>query len=731
MISHSPPTRIDLDVGEQPSTDKQNRSEHFDSAFPAPSALELRACMVSDPPLRRRNPSPQARHPYSPSLTRRILNLRGFTFTATIRIILFALFLRPVLAQAPGNDIISWPSGLLLLASILYAGLGTESDSLWVLDPSIGIFLGNGLPIFSLKAMRRVEWVSNACHFLSDIRSTHGKSNFWIRSNEITAAARAEALKKTSSVLPPVTYKHLATPPDKSLWRLTSEGLIIPANWTPVSPGWSPVTPSSLSIKPSLLDPPSARDFLLFAATDYHLFRDWAVNVYQGDELQFSTLWMPHNSVIDVDSEDKALAVVAAHMVRRPYSQTQLRDSAKNEGSTDQGPWSLNLVGVNLDAPVCAIDFHSYSSTSAKVSASLNELARAYYRVVQHVKQHAIAFDALDSGQLATVNIGQSLWIAILGGELLDKGRVTFQNLPGRRSIKDISADEAYLDRVQAVLEAIEPYANTPKFFDLVFSGGASRWPTYAFLFAGLCGQMIICYFLSVGTVTLANTLYSGRLTDWHTLFFGRTPRTSEPGMKMLVPDAGSKELMVVATFDRSSPRAPQGLTPGLFLNGFGLLAAILGAVFQEQTRKTLGFGPTVPTATWVIYTSITLSLGMSLLILALSILQQLDARTWFDDSERPTRWAIYSTVFPSLVICALAAFFARCRLGHLWPILDALTWLSGLPLGIIENGRMISIDDNYLHLVLVNRWMLGAVASSVGSSLDGATGTTGICWRY
>jgi len=198
--------------------------------------------------------------------------------------------------------------------------------------------------------------------------------------------------------------------------------------------------------------------------------------------------------------------------------------------------------------------------------------------------------------------------------------------------------------------------------------------------------------------------------------------------MKMFVPDSGSKEPMVVATFDRSSPRAPQALTPGLFLNAFGLLAAILGAIFQEQTRNTLGFGPTVPTATWVVYTSIALSLGMSLLIVTLSIFQQLEERTWFNDSERPTRWAIYSTVFASLVICTLAAFFTRCHLGQMWPVLDALTWLSGLPLGIIENGRMISIDDNFLHLVLVNRWMLGAVASTLG---NGATGTNEICWRH
>jgi hypothetical protein len=71
---------------------------------------------------------------------------------------------------------------------------------------------------------------------------------------------------------------------------------------------------------------------------------------------------------------------------------------------------------------------------------------------------------------------------------IIDKGRVAFQNLPGRWTIKDNPAGEANLGRVQAVLEAVEPYANTPKFFDLVFGGGADRWPTYAILFTGLCG---------------------------------------------------------------------------------------------------------------------------------------------------------------------------------------------------------------------------------------------------
>ena len=281
----------------------------------------------------------------------------------------------------------------------------------------------------------------------------------------------------------------------------------------------------------------------------------------------------------------------------------------------------------------------------------------------------------------------------------------------------------------EAVLDALEPHTNTSEFSNLVFSGGADRGPTYAFLIAGLCGQIIICYFLSVGTsaglwtsVALANSLYAGRLTDWHTMFFGRTSRTSEPGMKMYVPESPSKKVMVVATLDRSSPRAVAGLSPGFLLNTCGLAAAVFGAVFQDQTRASLGFGPSTPTAKWVVYTSIALSLGISLLIFVLTALQQLRERTWTDDSERPTRWATYSNILASLVICTLATFFMRGHFEYLWPILDALNWLSGFPLGVLENGRMISIDDNYLHLILLNRWILGAVSSAVGSSIGRST---------
>ncbi|KAJ3875171.1 hypothetical protein F5051DRAFT_414851 [Lentinula edodes] len=49
-------------------------------------------------------------------------------------------FARTVLAQVLVNDVVSWPLGLFLLASILYAALGTSPDRLCEIEPSSGIF---------------------------------------------------------------------------------------------------------------------------------------------------------------------------------------------------------------------------------------------------------------------------------------------------------------------------------------------------------------------------------------------------------------------------------------------------------------------------------------------------------------------------------------------------------------------------------------------------------------
>ncbi|KAH8092218.1 hypothetical protein BXZ70DRAFT_464708 [Cristinia sonorae] len=628
----------------------------------------------------------------------------------------------PVLAQAPVNDVISWPSGLLLLASVLYAALGTNCETLWDIDPSIGPFIWSGLPLLSLSPMKRVNWVSNACHFVSGIRTANGKSNFWIRSEEVTSAARSEALRKVTSLIHPVMYEGLEEPLDETLWRITSAGLVQREAIVPISPNLPP--------KPT---PPSARDFLLFAAIDYHVFRKWEVMIYQRGGLAFSTKGMPASSVVDVESEEEALLVVAAQMVRRPHSQSPLRGQAKNEGSSDIGPYTLYLDTISLDKPACAIDFHSYSPDSAKVSASLTELAGAYFRVVQYIKRSVDTPGWHVNGEVAKVSVGQTVWIAILGGALLDKGRLTIQNLPGRWGILGVSADEAYLSRIESILEALEPHVNTSEFFDLVFSGGTSRRSTWPFLIAGLCGQVIICYFLSVGTsagvwtsVALSNSLYVGKLTDWHSAFTGKVKANEEPGLKMYVPRSPNKELMCIATLDRSPPKTPT-LRPGVLLNLFGVAAAILGTIFQSDTRDSLGFGPITFTPPWVVYTSAGLSIGTSGLILLTIVLQQLRERTWRDHSELPQRWVVYTTLGASVVVSGLAVFFMQCRVAKLWPVLDAVTWLSGMPLGMLENGRMIAVDDNLLHLALLNRWIMGAVASSVGSSGDNGAG---VCWK-
>ena len=621
--------------------------------------------------------------------------------------------IHPVLAQAPVNDVVSWPSGLLLLASVLYAALGTPPDKIWEIEPAIGWFLCSGLPMISIPMMQRVNWVASACHFVPGIRTAYGKSNFWIQADQVTALARSEALRKVLQCLQCVLYVYPEPSTiDPSLWSSTPEGLVIPAPNTSgplISP---PIKPSSAT--------PSAHDFLLFAAIDYHVFREWEVVIKKGGQVVFSTKNMPASSVVDVDSEEFALFVVAAQLVRRPHSQSKLHALACNDSDKKEGPYTLDLDKdpVKYDTPICAVDFHSYAPEGSKVTASLTELATAYYRVVQYIKQNS---DPSNSLKLAQISVGQTLWIAILGGVLLDKGRLTIQNLHGRWGMKEVTADEAYLTRIETVLAEIGEYANKPAFFDLVFSGGLNRRSAYPFLIAGLFGQMIVCYFLSVGTsagvwtsVALSNSLYAGRLTDWHSLYYGKTAVTDEPGMKMYVP--GSQELMAIATFDRSSPK--QGsLRPGILLNTFGLAAAIFGAVFQGPTRDALNFGPFSPTPGWVVYTSVVLCMGTTMLIAVTLALQQLWEKTWADDSEFPTRCMAYTTLPCSVIVSGLAVWFQYSGLRRFWPILDALTWVSGMPLGMLENGRMFSVDDNMLHLVLLNRWIMGAVASSVGSA--------------
>jgi hypothetical protein len=636
------------------------------------------------------------------------------------------------------NDVVSWPSGLLLLATVLYAALGTSPDLLWEIEPVTGFFLFSGLPKISLPTMWRVNWVASACHFVPGIQSAFGRSNFWVCSNEVTTEARAKALEKALSQLHCITYRSPGTPLDETIWSITSSGMLTKPRLVPSSP--------LHEIKCPL---PIARDFLLFAAIDYHAFRDWEVQIYSKGSMVFSTKNMTHYAVIDVYSEEDAVQVVAAQMVRRPHSQSPLRGLATKTSDDQCGPYVLDLDIIDRNIPICAIDFHSYAPEDRKVSATLSELGRSYFRVVRYLNDNSPRDIGL-SGQIARIEVGQTLWIAILGGITLDLGRLTIQNLPGKWGCRDLSpagrnlspvdrdlpavgkellAADSYLGRIDAILELLEPYAGTEtQFSDLVFSGGINRRSAIPFFIAGLVGQIIVCYFLSVGTsagiwtsLALANSLYAGRLTDWHSIYYSkRAPETGndQPGMKMYLPGSARKELMAIATFDRSTPKEGSSLRPGFFLSLVGLAAAILGAIFQEKTRATLSFSPTTPTPPWVVYTSVVLCIGTTILILSMLIVQQLHAKTWADDSEFPTRLMTYSTFPSSIAVCALAVTFRLKGWEHLWPVLDVITFLSGFPLGMIENGRLFAADENMLHLVLLNRWMMGAVGSSLGSSL-------------
>ncbi|CAL1697358.1 unnamed protein product [Somion occarium] len=590
------------------------------------------------------------------------------------------------------------------------------------MEPTTGLFIGSGLPFFSLPTMRKVTWVSPACHFISDIRTASGISNFWVRANEVSQNVRSLCLESALKDIPPA---YPATPNvsiDESVWKVNEWGLLerrsLAGKPIPRSPLPSP-SESKLSGKPSI---PSAHDFLLFAAIDYHVFREWTVHIVRKKQRVFSTEGSGHHCVFDVSSEEDAMPIVAAQIVHRPTSQSNLRPFSEFKGTSedDLSPYTLEIDRFwKSDAPVCHIDFHSYAPREHSTKASLRELAGAYFRVVQYLKQDKYRCMV---GEVAQISVGQSLWIAILGGALLDKGRTSFQNLPGRRILKSVSADEAYQDRVEAVLKEIEPCVNKQVFDDMVFSGGVSRAPAMPLLVTGLVGQILVCYFLAVDTsagvwtsVALSNSLFAGKLTDLHTLYFGKTHDTAEPGMKMRLPSNPS-QLMVIATLDRSAP-SERKLRPGFLLNLLGLIGATLGTVFQNQTRDALGFAPFEPCRPWVVYTAAGISLSAASLVLLMLFNQQRRSRDWFNQSEFPTRIAVYSTLTTALGISVLTIVFRLRGLTRFWPILDVLTWISGLPLGAIENGRMISIDRNMLHLLLTLRWLMGAMASAMGSS--------------
>jgi uncharacterized membrane protein len=553
--------------------------------------------------------------------------------------------------------------------------------------------------------MQRVAWIANACHFVPGIRKAYGTSNIWIPSELVSQSARAEAFDKALAALSPVVYEPSNYAIDNTLWTVNSAGLFEVA------------TPTSCSsFRVDIPISPSARDFLLFAAIHYHAFWEWEVQVRWKGELAFTTKGTDSHALFDVDSETMALPVVVAQLVRRPHAQSPLRGIAHHEGDHEYGPYTISLDSLSRTDPACAIDFHSYTKESSKVSASLNELAGAYYRVMQYIKHS----DPPAPGLTAHIQVGQTLWIAILGGAVLDTGRLTIQNLPGSWGVKNTSPDEAYLSRITAILDALKPYAKQISFFNYVFSGGSARQMAFVFLFLGLLAQAMICFLLSavstVGVwmnVALANTLMTGKLLDFHSMYWGKTASSDQPGMKMCLPE--SKELMAIATFDLTGPREGV-LRPGIFLNLVGIAAAALGIIFKEETRHVLGLTQNQPLPSALVYVSMFLSVALSLLIGIAIYLQQLRERTWANNSQLPTRWMVYATLSCSVAVVGLGSFLHKEQLTWLWPILDSLVWVSGLPLGMLENGRMSSGDESTIQMILVNRWLMGLIASTVRS---------------
>ncbi|KAF9010585.1 hypothetical protein BDQ17DRAFT_1346474 [Cyathus striatus] len=571
----------------------------------------------------------------------------------------------------------NWPTGLLLLAFILYFGLGLDPEALWSVDPSIGLLMGAGLPTFSIPAMRRVSWVAKACHFVPNIRFSSGRANFWVPSDAISASARLEAFDRTLNVLSPIVYESAEFQVDENIWKINKHGLLEPI----------------YSVRSSFTYSPDASPY------DPRL---WEVRVRWKGEIAFSTNGTDAKSLFDVQSESAALPIVAAKLVRRPHSQSSLRAAALNEGDHKNGPYTLMLDSLSVTDPASSIDFHSYSADSSKVAASLTEFARAYYRVIQYIKQSSAP---LGRGLIAHVQVGQTLWIAILGGVTLDRGRLTIQNLPGRWAVRNISSDEAYISRISAILELIRTYARKTSFFDLVYSGGSSRRPSMIFLVAGILIQAALCFVLSISTsagvwtsVSLANVIMLNKLTDWHSMYWGKTAGTDQPGMKMYVP--GRTELLAIATFDRTSPREG-AFAPGTLLNVTGMLASTLGVVFQDILRSLLGLPRWQPPTVGIFYAALSLAFGTTVFIVVIVCIQQKRERTWNDDSEFPLRCMVYSTLCCSLSVTLLSWIFVKWQLFRLWPLLEIVVWLSGIPFGILENGRMI---------MLFSRWISGSM---------------------
>ncbi|KAH7103653.1 hypothetical protein BKA62DRAFT_696051, partial [Auriculariales sp. MPI-PUGE-AT-0066] len=599
-------------------------------------------------------------------------NLLGRSNLISVSVVFLAYFVKHAAAQAPINDLISWPPGLLLLATVLYASLGKTADQLWPIEPSVGVFLADGLPHIALPLAHEIDWEPSACHFIPRVRRATGFSNVWLPADKILAPAREEALAKCLAALPCIWHGDPGIV-DWGRWRATTHGLVYPLQPLP-------------SAEPALVTErlPTAEELLLFAAIGYHLNEPGQVDIKEGGSLIFSTAGMRSDAIIDVDNEDAALVVVVSYMLRRPAFERHLKYTTLD----GEDHVEVQVEDLVLDAPAFGIDFGSFASFDAILKPSLRELVAAYLQVLCYIRSRRSLPATLPTGHITYFHYKRTLWAAILGGALLDSGRLTIQNIPFMQPNMLDSINEVYLSRVEEVLRQLDPIATDSNAFnELSFGGGLQRVSAWPFFLAGLAGQASICYFLSIGTtagvwttVALSNSLLGGLLTDLHSRWCGRRANSQQPGVKLYVP--GSKQIMCIATLNRSPP-AHEKLRPGALLNVVGIVAASLGAVFQQSTRLALGFGKAQLAPPWVMYTAVVLGLTISIVVVSITWGEMNAHKSWCRPQSRPEQLLVGSTVCASIVVSGIAVFFQLRGLNRLWPILDMLTFVSGIPLGM------------------------------------------------
>ncbi|EJD37746.1 hypothetical protein AURDEDRAFT_173255 [Auricularia subglabra TFB-10046 SS5] len=127
-------------------------------------------------------------------------------FSVHALVLAVAYLVQRVAAQAPVNDVISWPSGLLLLATVIYAAVVRTTNQLWAADPAIGPFLLKGWPFMNVGTRYDCQWSVSSCHIMSEVRPAFGSHACWLCAEQVEPRIREAALARAEKVLSCVTW---------------------------------------------------------------------------------------------------------------------------------------------------------------------------------------------------------------------------------------------------------------------------------------------------------------------------------------------------------------------------------------------------------------------------------------------------------------------------------------------------------------------------------------------